>query len=96
MNNASIDIPEDMAREALYTQSACNVSGLVHSLDSAVSRLWKQAHAEGHGTDWVNKHPVVVLYATQIAHLSRAGSMENWESAVRACEEAAGVNLCEV
>ena len=89
-------IPEDLAREALYTQSACNVSGLVHSLDSAVSRLWEQAHAEGRGTDWVNRHPVVVLYATQIAHLSGSGSTENWDAAVRSCEEASGTKLCEV
>lgn len=63
------------------------------SLNEFVTRLWEQARREGHGTDWVNEHPVVVLISTQLVHLSRAGSYERWQEAATACEAAAGLKL---
>ena len=89
-------IPKDLAKHALYSQTACNASGLIHSLDELVTRLWEQARREGHGTDWVNEHPVVVLITTQLVHLSRADSFDRWQKAVAACEAAAGVSLADV
>ena len=83
-------IPADIAREALLTQGACNAGGLIHSLQRAVTRLQEQMHAEGRGTEWLNRHPVLVLYVTQLAHLSGAGSEERWQQSVAMCERAAG------
>ena len=89
-------ISEDMAKIALLSQTACNASGLVHELSTIVSRLWDQAHRENKGTDWVNRHPVVVLFVAQLTHLSRSGSWESWESAVRRCEAASGIKLSDL
>ena len=83
-------IPADIAREALLTQGACNAGGLVHSLHRAVERLQEEMHTEGRGTEWLNRHPVLVLYVTQLAHLSGSASDERWREAVEACERAAG------
>ena len=88
-------IPEDMARFALYSQTAVNASGLIHSLDKFVTELWEQAHEKGKGTDWVNRHPVLVLFATQLAHLSRCESMEVWDEAKRLCEKSTGMKLAD-
>lgn len=56
---------------ALYSQYACNISGLVHDLSRIISRIWNEAHRDGHGTDWVNNHPIVRLYVEQFRHLCR-------------------------
>jgi len=57
---------------AMDSQSACNASGLIHSLADVTERIWKEARIKGEGTDFVNTHPIVVLYVTQLAHLSGA------------------------
>jgi hypothetical protein len=35
--------------------------------------LWAIANDRGLGTDWVNRHPVLILYLEQINYLSRYG-----------------------
>jgi hypothetical protein len=82
-------IPKDMAQLAICAQTACNLSGLAHNLPPIVARLWKQAREEGRGTDWVNRHPVVLLFVTQMAHLSRYEEPGRWEAAHALCESAA-------
>ena len=49
-----------------------NLSGLVRSLADVVGRIWDDAHEIGKGTDWVNHHPICVLYASVIAGLRGA------------------------
>jgi hypothetical protein len=79
-------------RHAIFVQSACNLSGVVHSFHETMNRIWDEAIANGKGTDWVNKHPICRLYAEQIAHLSGAGvphDYESWEEATNECEREA-------
>ena len=66
---------------ALMSQSACNASGLVHSLAEVMSKLCK----EGLSTDDRNQHPIVVLYVTQLAYLS--GANERYADAWKAVQE---------
>ena len=56
--------------DALMVQSACNLSGVVHSFGEILSRLVKEAQKQGKGTDWINTHPICVLFAEQISHLT--------------------------
>lgn len=58
-----------MVRRALDVQDACNLSGVVHAFSATVSHLWEYAHEHGKGTDWVNNHPLCVLYSNKIAIL---------------------------
>ena len=58
-------------QNAIYVQSACNLSGVVHSLSEVLPRIWNEARTSGGGTANVNEHPIVRLYAEQITHLSR-------------------------
>lgn len=55
---------------ALDSQMACNSSGLIKHLAGALDHIWEEARAKGQGTDYVNKHPIVVLYLEQLCHLS--------------------------
>ena len=69
-------------QKALDSQSACNLSGIVHSLSEVISRIWEEAQEKGKGTDWVNSHPICRLYAEQIYHLT---SGTTWENAYSQC-----------
>ncbi len=62
---------EELIKEAIEVQNACNLSGVVNSFSRAVSRLWKIANeTTGGGTNWVNTHRVSRLYASKIQSLS--------------------------
>ena len=61
----------DLLKEAWLVQDACNLSGVVHSFGQVVSELWEHAREKGMGTEWVNQHPVCVLFADKMASLTR-------------------------
>ena len=63
-------IPVQMAQDALYAQSACNLSGLGHSLGKHLGELWVIAHKKGVGTDWVNGHPIVTMFLAHMTYLN--------------------------
>lgn len=61
--------PKDF-RDAILVQDACNLSGVVHSFSRIMTRVWIEARKRGKGTDWVNEHPICVLFANKIANLT--------------------------
>lgn len=63
-----------MATEALLVQDACNLSGVAHGFSKAMEQLWDVAREEGKGTDWVNTHPISVVWADKIQSLTTSGS----------------------
>lgn len=75
------------ARAALDSQSACNASALIHSLARYVDEIWAEARAQNKGTEYVNRHPLVVMFTAQLAHLSGCGmvSQETYGAAYNAC-----------
>lgn len=85
---------------ALDSQTACNLSGIVHQFSRILHKLWNEAQAKGHGTDWVNQHPISRLYAEQIFFLASkkdyseaALAVETWLKAetTKPCEK---INEC--
>jgi hypothetical protein len=88
---------------ALDSQSACNASGLIHSLHGIVSRIWVEVRkdTEHGGTANVNKHPIMVLFITQLAHLAGltvitgagAGTEHVYGKALAECERGAKTGL---
>lgn len=67
-------IAMNVYREAVFSQGASNLGGLVHGFDRVITQLQKEARENGHGIDWINKHPVCVLFAEQIYHLTGGGA----------------------
>ena len=57
-------------QNALFAQSACNLSGIVHSFSDIFGRIREEADKQGQGTDFINQHPICVLFAEQIKHLT--------------------------
>lgn len=62
---------KNMAKRVLFSQSACNLSGIVHSFSRDMSDLRKML--PGKGTEFYNTHPFCRLYAEQIGHLTGMG-----------------------
>jgi hypothetical protein len=61
----------DLARDAYNVQNACNLSGVIHSFAHVIVRVRTLLESEGKGgTDAVNQHPVCVMYADKIGHLT--------------------------
>jgi len=68
----SVRTEQQLLAEALAVQDASNLSGVVHSYSRALSDLWAIANESNEGTEWVNQHPVAVLFAEKVRHLTRA------------------------
>ena len=76
-------------KNALWAQDACNLSGVAHSFSRVMSKIWDEADRLGKGTDWVNTHPIAVLYASKIASLSGSELVGRFEMAYAECERLA-------
>ena len=68
---------------ALFSQGACNLSGLAYSLAEAMELIWLEAREQGQGTDYVNNHPIVRLYMEQMSFLCRAEYFASYKT----CQE---------
>jgi len=57
-------------------------------MSSLVTRIWKEPAAVKQGTDWVNQHPLMVLYIAQLVYLSNQGfdCGNRYEAAYSICE----------
>lgn len=64
-------------RDALDVQSACNLSGVVFSFEKAMKALC----ALGFDTQERNEHAISVLFAEQIAHLSKCEQGDRYHKA---------------
>ncbi len=84
-------VPSSEYQFALCSQSACNASGLIHHLAHTIDLILEEARANNLGTDYVNSHPIVRLYAEQLLFLSGGGSgdVKSWTAANELCKHRA-------
>lgn len=61
-------------RDAFDVQCASNLIAVVNGWARACAAVSAYARARGHGTDWINKHPINVMFAQQVYHLTGNGS----------------------
>lgn len=57
---------EKCCEEAILVQDACNGTAVSASLNHIMKSLLKM----GRGTDWVNRHPAVVMFLDKMCSLS--------------------------
>lgn len=57
-------------KEALQIQDACNLSGVIHAYSRMMTKIWEEANMYKRSTEYVNTHPIAILFADKIAHLS--------------------------
>jgi hypothetical protein len=72
----------EMYKDALDSQDACNLSGLVKTLAGHMEEIWIEARAAGKGTGYVNTHPVVRLFLEQMVHLNGCGFIQETQDAI--------------
>ena len=60
---------KDDYKTAIAIQDACNLSAVVHTFSGIVTRLWMEARSRSKGTDWVNTHPIVIMFSSKIDSL---------------------------
>lgn len=81
---------QDLAREALEVQDACNLSGVVHAFSRAITELREILRNDGIvDTGAINQHPICKMWASKIHDLARMGlsDHERFRVAYEACEE---------
>jgi hypothetical protein len=71
-------------RKALFAQDACNLSGVVHSLAEVLPRIREEPGCTG--TDYVNTHPITIMYVSKLASLSRSERDASFNVAYTACK----------
>lgn len=81
---------QQAAQIALDVQNAVNLSGVVRSFAEATQAVWDEAHKNGKGTEWVNTHPIVLLFVDKLADLSGQPVM-NYAQITREVEKIAAV-----
>lgn len=74
-------------QNAVCSQNACNLSGIVFEFARVMQKICNEAQREGHGTKWRNNHPIARLYAEQITHLTGG---RDWKEAFVACHKNIG------
>lgn len=80
--------PQDY-RDAIHSQSAVNIPGLVYSFARVMPRIVHDVSLDGGGTDAWNRHPICRLYAEQMMHLTRGTS---YLEAYSACQKGASLD----
>lgn len=74
---------EDLCKEAIDIQGACNLSGVVLSFSRAILRLRRIYIDEG--TDFYNSHCVCVMYSSKISSLTNSESSLNFSRSYEEC-----------
>ena len=64
------DTLKQACKDALGSQNACNLSGVVFSFAKIMQLICDESNRLHKGTDWKNQHPIVRLFAEQIRFLS--------------------------
>ncbi len=73
---------KELAQEAIDVQDACNLSGVVFSFARAMTDMCEHVS----GTDARNTHPICVLWADKIAHLTGTQGLGN-DAVMKAYDE---------
>lgn len=84
---------QQLAQNVLDAQSACNLSGIIHSFSRDITRL-RTLMQEGElkntfSTDKLNRHPICLLYSSKIASLTYSDSSVEFVLAYDMCKDIA-------
>ena len=73
--------------DAINVQDACNLSGVVQSWAKKMNRIWDEANRLKLGTEFVNEHPINVMFASKVASLTGAGDSFQFSTAYEECQK---------
>ncbi len=61
-----------LAQDALDVQDACNLSGVAFSFANAMKDLCEHKNALGKGTEWINHHPITIMWVNKLESLANS------------------------
>lgn len=66
---------QELAKDAMQVQDACNLSGVVHGWSRAMKDLIQNLRDSGQytGTDQINSHPINRMWASKVHDLTGLG-----------------------
>jgi hypothetical protein len=74
---------------AFDVQNEATLSGVLASFAEAMRAIWAEARFHEEGSDWVNRHPIAIAFASKVLSLTRAGDAGVLDSAFDYCAAAA-------
>jgi hypothetical protein len=77
---------KEFCNDALTVQDACNLSGVVQAFATAMRCVWDDARRLGKGTEWVNCHPIAVLFVDKLQDMVSRRSLIDFRDAADFCE----------
>lgn len=81
----AVRLTKDDYMGAITVQDACNLSGVVIAFVTILKKIRNEPGCTG--TDWINQHPISVLYADKIQSLTGAGDLSSFGVAYDICKE---------
>jgi hypothetical protein len=79
MNNEQAKQLQELAKQAIAIQDACNLSGVVHSFSAALTKL---REVTGSG---INEHPITIVWLDKLNSL--AGIQDSCVNIIRAYDK---------
>mgnify|MGYP001598560898 FL=1 len=75
-------VSKETYRRWYDAMDACNSSGLIHDFPKVVDEIWAEARELNEGTEYVNSHPLIVIFADKLLQLAKvnAGSIDITEA----------------
>lgn len=83
-----MSISKEDYNTALQVQGAGNLAGVIHSFSAILDKIWEEARVKGLGIEYVNRHPICILFAEKISNLTKGQRIAmNHTEAYQACRE---------
>jgi hypothetical protein len=75
-------------KDTLLMMDACNGPALLVDLAKIVPRIWEEARFYNKGTDWVCRHPIMLLWISKITSLQygKDAPYRMWTMAYNYCK----------
>lgn len=86
----------EAAKAALQVQDACNIGGVSIAFRHAVQAVLNEAQRTGKGTDWVNAHPILILFYDKMMDMGKRLDAMRYSWAADICEKIAAGQEVEV
>lgn len=93
MGKLTLVNPAGPYRDAILAvdPGACNLSGLIRSMNRHLDLVWHEAKLAGRGTDYVNQHPAFTLFLSQMIYLNTGydhdiSTTDAYAAALAACQ----------
>ncbi len=87
---------QEAAKQAIEVQDACNLSGVLRAFQNIVSEvIWPEANRLGKGTDWVNCHPICVMFLSKLCSLNGGSSSNDYNEAAGTYDYMHASDECE-